>query len=132
MWFGTDLHRSNASGPRSRLAGAMLAVVFVFTTLTSPAPAQAQDALIHPLPPMAPMLPLTASSALAPDLLLITATDLAPQPSPVASASNADGSLGVPAILGGFGGGIVALGLLVLAGVNSRKRWPVFVTLKNA
>ena len=128
MWFPADLHRGISSAPRSRLAGSMSAVVLVIATLTSPAQVQAQEMLVQPLPPM---LPVTASAALSPDLLLITSVDVASQSSPDESAQAADGNSVGTVILGGIGG-VLALGLTLLAGVNSRKRWPNLATLKNA
>ena len=104
---------------RRRAALAVLALLLAAAWSASPL-AQASATGAEHLPATAV---ITASAGLSAELGLAMQVDPAKQLTSDERSQAADGGSAHGAILGSIGG-IVALGLLLLAGVNSRKRWP--------
>ena len=127
MWFEVVRHRQ--AGLRRRAGGAMLAMGLVCSTLAAPVSVQASAAGAEHLPAAAAVM--TASSGLAPELGLAMRIDAASKAGTDERTHAADGGSASSLFLGSIGGA-VALGLLLLAGVNSRKRWPAVGSSKEA
>lgn len=119
MGFEVNSHRS--AGFRRRAGGAVLAVSLACAFLAPPTEVEASAAGGQQLPAVVAVM--TASSGLAPELGLVLRIDAASlaasEERSKAEEASSPGSL----LLGGIGG-VLTLGLLVLAAVNSRKRWP--------
>ena len=127
MWFEVDRHRQ--AGLRRRAGGAMLAMGLVWSTLAAPISVEASAAGAEQLPAAAAVM--TASSGLAPELALAVRIDAVPKRATDERTRAADGGSASSLLLGSIGG-VLALGLMVLAVVNSRKRWPAIGSSKEA
>lgn len=113
---GPDLLATPWRRTGTALAGLAL---LVLGCLTTPA-AQANAAGTEHLPAA---VVITASAGLSAELGLATRVDTVTQSTSDERNQVADGGSVNGAVLGSIGGA-VALGLLLLAAVNSRKRWP--------